>query len=90
MGFDPKSLMGTQAFSIAGGVVIGAAIFTLVSSAVTNLIQPLFNIVLDNNGMIALSRDRGIYVGCGPFMAACIIAVACVALGFFMVKASAK
>ena len=89
MGFDPKALMGSQAFAIAGGVVIGAAIFTLVSSAVTNLIQPLFNIVFDNNGMVALSQGK-IYIGCGPFLAACFIAVACVAIGFVMVKVSSK
>ena len=90
MGFDPKSLIGSQSFAIAGGVVIGAGIFTLISSMISNLIQPLFNVILDNNGQIRLSADRGIYLGCGPFVAACIIAVACGAVGFVMVKASSK
>ena len=90
MSFDPKSLVGSQSFAIAGGVVIGAGVFTLISSLVGNLIQPLFNVVLENNGAIALSQSKGIYLGCGPFLAACIIAVACGAIGIVMVKASGK
>ena len=90
MGFDPKAMIGSQSFAIAGGVVIGAGVFTLIYTTIRELIQPLFNVVLENNGAIALSQSKGIYIGCGPFLAACINAVACGFVGLVMVKASSK
>jgi hypothetical protein len=90
MTFDPKAMLGSQAFSVAGGVVIGLGIFTLIRAGIEHLVQPLFNVVFDNNGMVALSRSNGIYIGCGPFLGACIVTVACVIIGFFMIRTSPK
>jgi large-conductance mechanosensitive channel len=89
MTFDPKSLLGSQAFALAGGVVIGMGVFTLIRATIEHMIQPLFNLIVDH-GTVTLSRSHGIHLGCAPFIGAGIVAVVCLAVGFLMIKASTR
>jgi large-conductance mechanosensitive channel len=89
MAFDPQGVFKSQAFSVAGGVVIGMGLFWLVYTAIESLVRPLFNIVLDH-GMIVVNRHNDIHWNCGAFLSAIIIAVICLALGFVMVRGAGK
>ena len=88
MAFDPRQVLGSPAIALAGAVVIGMGIYSLIRAAIEHLVQPLFNVVFDHHGMVSLSDSRGISIGCGPFIAACMITVVCVGIGFFMIRSS--
>ena len=77
----------SPAFTVAGGVVIGAGIFTLISGSVENLVRPLFNII-GHQGSIAVNRAEGIYLGCGGFLASGLIAVLSVGVGIVLIRLS--
>ena len=77
----------SPAFNVAGGVVIGAGLFTLISGTVENLVRPMFNII-GNQGSIAINKADNIYLGCGGFLAAGLIAVLCVGLGILLIRLS--
>ena len=85
MAFNPKSFLNSQAFTVAGGVVIGAGVFTLISGTIENLVRPLFNVVFEQ-GRIAVNRRDDVYLGCGGFLAAGLIAILCVGTGVVLVK----
>ena len=89
MAFNPKSLLNSPAFGVAGGVVIGAGIFTLISGTVENLVQPLFNIVF-THGRVVINKHDDISLGCGAFLAACFIAFLSVGTGIVLVKLSGE
>jgi large-conductance mechanosensitive channel len=89
MAFDMKGVLNSQAFAVAGGVVIGMGIFWLIHTTIESLVRPLFNIVFDH-GLIELNHRNAIHWNCGAFLSAVIIAVICVALGFVMVKSAGK
>ena len=89
MSFDVKGVFNSPAWSVAGGVLIGLAVFWLVLTTIDSLVRPLFNIVFER-GVIVLSRNSGIEWNCGAFLSAVIIAVICVALGFVMIKSAGK
>ena len=85
MAFNPRSLLNSQAFTVAGGVVIGAGLYTLISGTIENLVRPLFNVVFEH-GRVAINRHDDVYLGCGGFLAAGLVALLCVGAGIVLVK----
>jgi len=89
MTFDPKMLAKSPAWATAGGVVIGAGIFTFISATLEHLIRPFFNFIF-TGGVMSLSREHGVYLGCGAFLTAGLILAACTCIAFLMIKMAGK
>ncbi|MBI4565429.1 MAG: hypothetical protein HY716_12115 [Planctomycetes bacterium] len=87
MEFDPKTLVKTPAFAIAGGFVLGAAVFELIRGAINHLIVPFFSIVGDGGG---IRIGDSIYIGCGGFIGAVMVFVVATAVGVLMIRVAAK
>lgn len=89
MTFDPKALAKSPAFATAGGVVLGAGLFTFINGAVEHMVRPFFNFIFES-GVVILNRSNGVYWGCGGFLSVCIVLVLSVLVGVAMIKMAGK
>ncbi len=88
MAFDPKSIVKNPAFAIGGGVVLGMGVYEMIRSTVSNVVQPWFSLVLKRGGFISITDD--VALGCGPWIAAGMIAVAAVVAGLAMIRIASR
>lgn len=85
MNFDPKSLVKGSVLATAGGVVVGAAIFTFITSFMDLMIRPFFHLIF-GDGILMLSRERGIGLGCGPLVLAVVVLLVAVVVGLVVAR----
>jgi ABC-type Fe3+ transport system permease subunit len=85
MNFDPKSLFKSPVLATAGGVVVGLGIFTFITSFMDLMIRPFFHVIF-GDGILMLSRDRGIGLGCGAMVLAVVVLVVAVVVGLVVAR----
>jgi len=87
---DPKTLTKSSAWPIAGGVVLGGGVFTILQAFVLYIIQPFFSLINSRSHPGFVELGDNIHIGCGPFLGAGIVFLLCVVVGAIMLTMAKK